>query len=123
MAKRRTRRSSTRTRTRTVYRTRTVAARARRRVRSYVSRNPTKTIATGVGALAAGYNVAKIAAACIGSRSLAPAAIMAQPAWLIDTGKNAVVGYALGYAGGALINKVGPLKRVTNKILKKVGAY
>lgn len=61
-----------------------------------------------------------VAINCINSRSISPlTAAMTNKDVLMATGKNVIMGYAVGYAAGFVMDKTG-LKKPINKALKKV---
>lgn len=61
-----------------------------------------------------------VAVACVKNKSIAPlTAAATNKDVLMATGKNVLMGYAVGYAAGFVMDKTG-LKKPINKVLKKV---
>lgn len=114
MAKKR--RSSTKTRT--VYRS--APRRRSSRRKSYNGSVAKKTAALGAG-IGLGAVALPVAISAIQSRSLNPiTGAFTNKDKLIEMGKNAIVGYAVGYGAGVVLDKTG-LKKPMNKIVKKIG--
>lgn len=62
-----------------------------------------------------------IAVNAVQARSLAPVTTaFTDKNKLMEMGKNAIVGYAVGYGAGVIFDKTG-LKKPVNKLVKKIG--
>lgn len=112
-------RKSARTKTRTVYRA-APRRRSYRRKSSYNASVTKKTAALGAG-IGLGSVALPIAISAIQNKSLTPiTSAFTDKNKLVEMGKNAIVGYAVGYAGGVVLDKTG-LKKPVNKLVKKIG--
>lgn len=118
MATRRTKRRAAAPRTRTVYRT---SKRRYSRRRSGVNASVKKKMATVGTAVGLAKYVVPIAINSIQSKSVTPiTTAFTDKNTLMAMGKDALIGYAIGYGAGMVADLTG-LKKPINKITKKVG--